>query len=88
MLPAELNLKLFCDGYELYKHWLLNEEESKNYDLVRGAIHKLGYNYVGYSGLDVFDWKDNEYFNKKGDSITRDQFWDNFDAENGTKIIR
>ena len=31
---------------------------------------------------------DNVYTDKKGNTISRDQFWANFDKENGTKIIR
>ena len=30
----------------------------------------------------------NIYTDKSGNTITRDEFWKNFDAENGTKIIR
>ncbi|MBE8949990.1 MAG: hypothetical protein SR3Q1_05245 [Quinella sp. 3Q1] len=30
----------------------------------------------------------NIYTDKNGNQISREQFWRNFDAENGTKIIR
>jgi hypothetical protein len=31
---------------------------------------------------------DNIYTDKNGNTITREQFWANFDKENGTKVIR
>ena len=49
----------------------------------------MGYKYVDYDGyFKSFGAKDNEYYNKQGERISRKEFWKNFDAENGTKIIR
>ena len=76
----------YADGDELYKRGLLDAKDASHSTPVREAIHKLGYNYVDHGGW-LFA-KDNEYFNKKGESISREEFWKNFDAENGTKIIR
>ena len=78
----------FADGNELYKRGLLSFSESLSSTPVREILHKMGYNYKDYGGLKDFGGKDNEYFNKQGVSVTREEFWKNFDAENGTKIIR
>lgn len=78
----------YADGNELYKRGLLSAEDALSSTPVREALHKLGYKYVDHGGLKMFGGKDNEYFNKQGESISREDFWKNFDAENGTKIIR
>ncbi len=52
---------------------------------VREILHKMGYaGYKDNGGI----INANVYTDKSGNVITRDQFWKNFDAENGTKIIR
>ena len=81
-------VETFYDGYELYRRGLLSFSESLSSTPVRELIHKMGYDYKDYGGLKDFGGKDNEYFNKQGVSISREEFWKNFDAENGTKIIR
>ena len=81
-------METYSDGNELYKRGLLSEDDALSSSPVREAIHKLGYKYVDHGGMAVFGAKNNEYFNKQGESITREEFWKNFDAENGTKIIR
>ena len=81
-------IETFQDGNELYKRGLISEDDALSSSKVREAIHKLGYNYVDHGGIKDFGGKDNEYFNKKGESVSRAEFWKNFDAENGTKIIR
>lgn len=78
----------YADGKELYKRGLLSSEDALSSTPVREAIHKLGYKYVDHGGVKIFGGKDNEYFNKAGESVSREDFWKNFDAENGTKIIR
>ena len=45
-------------------------------------MHEMGY--FGYNGNRRGD---NVYTNKFGNTITREEFWKNFDAENGTKIL-
>ena len=77
----------YADGDELVKRGLLSEEDALSSSKVREAIHNLGYKYKDHGGMALFGAKNNEYFNKYGVSISRDQFWKNFDAENGTKII-
>ena len=77
----------YADGDELVKRGLLSEEDALSSSKVREAIHNLGYKYKDHGGMALFGAKNNEYFNKDGVSISRDQFWKNFDAENGTKII-
>ena len=73
-----------ADSVELYKRGLLPKE----YDscaAVRDKLHSMGYSgYVDNGGI----VKGNIYTDKDGNTITRQQFWKNFDAENGTKIIR
>ncbi len=81
-------IETYQDGNELYKRGLLSADDALSSSKVREAIHKLGYNYVDHGGVKMFGGKDNEYFNKVGESITREEFWKNFDAENGTKIIK
>lgn len=73
-----------ADSTELYKRGLLDKE----YDscaAVRDKLHGMGYTgYVDKGGLA----NGNIYTDKNGNVITRQQFWANFDAENGTKVIR
>ena len=81
-------LETYADGNELYKRGLISAEDAGSSSKVREALHDLGYKYTDHGGMALFGAKDNEYFNKDGVSISRDDFWKNFDAENGTKIIR
>lgn len=73
-----------ADSVELYKRGLLNSE----YDscaAVRDKLHEMGYGgYVDNGGMA----KGNIYTDKDGNTISRKQFWINFDKENNTKIIR
>lgn len=78
----------YADGSELVKRGLLSKDDASSSTKVREAIHSLGYKYVDHGGLAIFGAKDNEYFSKDGTKISRDEFWKNFDAENGTKIIK
>ena len=78
-------LETFGDGNELYKRGLLSAEDALSSAPVRDVLHKLGYaGYKDNGGL----INANVYTDKEGNMITREQFWKNFDAENGTKIIR
>ncbi|MBR6712504.1 MAG: hypothetical protein IKI76_05845 [Selenomonadaceae bacterium] len=52
---------------------------------VRDVLHKMGYAVYKDNGGII---NGNIYTDKSGNTITRDEFWKNFDAENGTKIIR
>ena len=73
------------DGNELYKRGLLSTEDSLHSSPVRNVLHKMGYTgYQDKGGL----INGNIYTDKAGNTITREQFWKNFDAENNTKIIR
>ena len=70
-----------ADSVELYKRGLLNSE----YDscaAVRNKLHEMGY--VDNGGMA----NGNIYTDKDGNTISRKQFWANFDKENNTKIIR
>jgi len=77
-------IETVADSLELYKRGLLDKE----YDgcaAVRDKLHNMGYGgYVDNGGIA----NGNIYTDKDGNMITRQQFWKNFDAENGTKIIR
>ena len=78
-------LETFADGNELYKRGLLSEDDALSSKPVRELLHKMGYaGYKDNGGL----FNGNIYTDKKGNTISRDDFWKNFDAENGTKIIR
>ena len=81
-------LETYGDGNELYKRGLLSADDALSSSKVRDALHNLGYKYEDHGGLAIFGAKDNAYFNKNGVSVNREEFWKNFDAENGTKIIR
>ena len=78
-------LETYQDGNELYKRGLLTADKAVHSTPVRELLHKMGYTgYKDNGGL--FD--DNIYTDKKGNQISREDFWKNFDAENNTKIIR
>ena len=78
-------LETFADGNELYKRGLLSAEDALSSSPVRNKLHELGY--AGYEDKGGII-NANIYKDKNGTLITREQFWKNFDAENGTKIIR
>ena len=78
-------LETYADGDELYKRGLLTEEQAFHSAPVREMLHKMGYGGYKDNGGIV---NDNIYTDKKGNTISREDFWKNFDAENGTKIIR
>ena len=78
----------YADGNELYKRGLISAEDAASSSGVREALHKLGYKYKDHGGLAIFGAKNNEYFDKNGASVSREDFWKNFDAENGTTIIK
>ena len=78
-------LETFADGNELYKRGLLSADDALHSAPVRELLHKMGY--AGYEDKGGII-NANIYTDKNGTVITRDEFWKNFDAENGTKIIR
>ena len=78
-------LETFADGDELYKRGLLSAEDALSSAPVRDVLHKMGYDGYKDNGGIV---NGNIYTDKAGNTITREQFWKNFDTENGTKIIR
>ena len=78
-------IETFQDGNELYKRGLLSADDAIHSTPVRELLHKMGY--AGYKDKGGFI-NDNIYTDKKGNQISREDFWKNFDAENGTKIIR
>ncbi len=78
-------IETFVDGDQLYKRGLLSADDALSAAHVRNMLHKMGY--VGYEDRGGLV-NANIYTDKTGKLITRDEFWKNFDAENGTKIIR
>lgn len=77
-------LETISDSMQLFKRGLLSAEY-ESCEAVRNKLHELGYaGYKDNGGL----LNANIYTDKKGNTITREQFWANFDKENGTKIIR
>ena len=78
-------LETFADGNELYKRGLLSADDAMHSAPVRDKLHELGYKgYEDKGGL----LNANIYKDKNGNMISRDDFWKNFDADNGTKIIK
>ena len=78
-------LETFADGNELYKRGLLSADDALKSAPVRDMLHKMGYaGYQDKGGL----LNANIYTDKQGNTLTRDEFWKLFDAENNTKIIR
>ena len=78
-------IETYMDGDELYKRGLLSAEDALSCSPVREKLHELGYG--GYKDKGGFS-NGNIYTDKSGNIVSREQFWKNFDAENGTKIIR
>ena len=81
-------LETYRDANELYKRGLLTAEQTHCSAPVRDMLHKMGY--AGYKDNDGMNGmvNGNIYTDKSGNNISREDFWKNFDAENGTKIIR
>ena len=71
-----------ADGFELFKRGLIHNGYTP--DDVNNVMHQTGYS--GYQGISKAVG-DNVYTDKSGNNITREEFWNNFDAENGTKIL-
>ena len=78
-------LETFADGDELYKRGLLSAEDALKSAPVRDMLHKMGY--AGYQDKGGI-MNGNIDTDKNGNTVTRDEFWKNFDADNKTKIIR
>jgi len=78
-------LETFGDGNELYKRGLISADDALSSAPVRDMLHKMGY--TGYQDKGGI-MNGNIYTDKQGNTLTREQFWKNFDTENGTKIIR
>ena len=81
-------LETYRDGNELYKRGLISAKDVLESAPVRDMLHKMGY--AGYKDNDGMNGmvNGNIYTDKSGNNISREDFWKNFDAENGTKIIR
>ena len=78
-------LETFADGNELYKRGLISADDALKSAPVRDMLHKMGY--AGYQDKGGI-MNGNIYTDKQGKTVTRDEFWKNFDADNNTKIIR
>ena len=78
-------LETYADGDELYKRGLISADDAWSSAPVRDKLHELGY--TGYKDKGGFI-NANTYKDKNGNLVTREQFWKNFDTENGTKIIK
>ena len=72
------------DATELYRRGLVRNKYVSA-AVVREKLHSMGY--TGFSD-NSNPGKNNIYTDKQGNIISRERFWANFDAENGTKIIR
>lgn len=73
------------DADELRKRGLLSDSDLSALYKVDNILHNMGYS--GYQSRDVHNIGDNAlnniYTDKKGNQITRAEFWANFDSENG-----
>ena len=78
-------IETWQDGDELVKRGLLTEEQAFHSAPVRDKLHEMGYTGYKDNGGII---NGNIYTDKNGNNISREDFWKNFDAENGTKIIR
>ena len=78
-------LETYADGNELYKRGLISADDALSSAPVRDMLHKMGY--AGYQDKGGI-MNGNIYTDKQGKTLTRDEFWKNFDADNNTKIIR
>ena len=78
-------LETYADGDELYKRGLLSADDAFQSAPVRNKLHELGYTGYKDNGGII---NGNIYTDKNGNTITREEFWKNFDADNGTKIIK
>lgn len=78
-------LETYSDGDELRKRGLLSQEDALHSSPVRNKLHELGYTGYKDNGGII---NGNIYTDKSGNTISREQFWKNFDADNGTKIIK
>lgn len=77
-------IETISDSAQLYKRGLL-DKEYESCAAVRDKLHGMGYSgYQDKGGL----LNENVYTDKQGHAISREQFWKNFDKENGTKVIR
>ena len=77
-------IETFGDSMELYKRGLL-DKEYESCAAVRDKLRSMGYNgYDDKGGI----LNGNIYADKNGKEISREEFWANFDKENGTKVIR
>lgn len=78
-------IETFLDGEELVNRGLLSSKDALHSESVRNILHKMGYtDYKDNGGL----INANVYTDKNGKVVTREDFWKNFDAENGTKILK
>ena len=78
-------IETIADWDELYKRGLLPEVQAFCSATVRDMLHQMGYaGYIDKGGVR----NNNVYTDKQGNPISREDFWSNFDSENGTKIIR
>ena len=78
-------IETYADGAELVKRGLLTEEQALHSAPVRDKLHEMGYTGYKDNGGII---NGNIYTDKNGNTISRKDFWNIFDAENGTKIIR
>lgn len=78
-------IETLLDGEELVKRGLLSSKDALHSEPVRNLLHKMGYtDYKDNGGL----INANVYTDKNGKVVTREDFWKNFDVENGTKILK
>ena len=77
-------IETWQDGDELVKRGLLTAEQALHSAPVRDKLHEMGYTGYKDNGGII---NGNIYTDKNGNTISREDFWKNFDAENGTKII-
>ena len=69
-------LETFFDGGILSKLGLISHNDASSCAPVRNKIQALGYKYEDHGGLTP-----NQYFDKNGKNVSREDFWKGFAAD-------
>ena len=69
-------LETFVDGDILSKLGLISQDDASSCSPVRNKIQALGYKYEDHGGLTP-----NQYYDKNGKNVSREDFWKGFAAD-------
>ena len=71
-----------ADGFDLYRRGIV-EDVYVGSERTRRAINVMGYRYEDKGGL----FKPNEYYDQKGNPVSRGQFWEDFDKQYQREVV-